>query len=113
MTSDWKEGDPIYFRGTWEGKEYEDKGTILKVIPEKLFKYNYWSNFSDTEDIPENYANITYELEKTDNGTILTVSQDGFESKEKMEHSDQSWSSVMENMKKLVEKEKNEKKVEN
>ena len=34
-SSDWKEGSPITFKGEWEGKKYEDKGTILDIEPNK------------------------------------------------------------------------------
>ena len=30
--TDWKEGSPIIFTGTWEGTQYKDKGTILKFV---------------------------------------------------------------------------------
>src|SRR5437773_1994539 len=58
---DWKVGSPLTFKGEWQGKQYEDKGTILDLIPQKLFKYSYWSSMSGREDTPENYADITYE----------------------------------------------------
>ena len=54
-SSDWKVGSPITFRGVWEGKPYEDKGTILEMMKEKILKYNYWSNFSGDRDEPSNY----------------------------------------------------------
>lgn len=44
--SDWKVGSSIKFTGVWEGKPYEDKGTILQIEKEKILKYNFWSNFS-------------------------------------------------------------------
>ena len=31
--TDWEEGSSLVFRGEWEGKAYEDKGTILEAIP--------------------------------------------------------------------------------
>ena len=52
--SEWKKGSPIYFRGEWEGKKYEDKGTILETEPNQLFKYTYWSSMSGIEDKLEN-----------------------------------------------------------
>src|SRR4051794_18542976 len=60
--SEWQEGSPIVFRGEWEGKSYEDKGTVLIAVPHKLFRYDFWSSMSGIEDIPENYQVITYEL---------------------------------------------------
>lgn len=35
--SDWKEGSSILFTGVWEGKAYEDRGTILKLERKKYF----------------------------------------------------------------------------
>lgn len=101
--TDWKKGSPIFFRGTWEGKAYEDKGTILDVEPMKKIRYNYWSSFSGMEDIPENYANVTYALNPAADGTVLTVTQDGIVSKESLEHSEANWGMILEGLKKLVE----------
>ena len=33
--SDWKVGSPITYKGEWQGKQYEDKGTIVELEPEK------------------------------------------------------------------------------
>ncbi len=35
--SDWKKGSPITYEGELEGKKYQDKGTIIDIIPEKLY----------------------------------------------------------------------------
>jgi uncharacterized protein YndB with AHSA1/START domain len=102
--TDWKKGSPIYFRGVWEGKKYEDKGTILDIHPGKFVKYNYWSSMSGKPDIPENYATITYEVTPKGNATVLTIIQDGIKTEESKAHSEQNWIAVMDGMKKMVEK---------
>jgi uncharacterized protein YndB with AHSA1/START domain len=101
--TDWKKGSPIIFRGSWEGKPYEDKGVILDIESQKFVRYTYWSSFSGSEDIPENYANISYELIPSGPATILTITQDGIKSKESLEHSASNWGMVLEGLKKLVE----------
>jgi uncharacterized protein YndB with AHSA1/START domain len=101
--SDWKEGSPLIFRGEWQGKSYEDKGTILKIESHKLLRYKYWSSMSGTKDVPENYANITYELAKENGTTALTITQDNIPSEESKEHSQQNWKMVLDGLKKLVE----------
>jgi uncharacterized protein YndB with AHSA1/START domain len=63
VTSDWKVGGSITYRGIWQGKSYEDKGKILTLVPEKIFQSTYWSSIRGLEDRPENYAIVTYELE--------------------------------------------------
>ena len=35
--SDFKEGSPITYTGTWNGMQYQDKGNVLKVVPGTLF----------------------------------------------------------------------------
>lgn len=101
--SDWKVGSPLHFKGIWEEKEYLDKGIILEIIPEKLFRYSYLSSFSGLEDKIENYANITYSLTAEPTSTKLVVTQDNIESKEKLEHSEKGWEFVLSGLKKILE----------
>ncbi len=102
--SDWKVGSPLIFKGEWEGKKYEDKGTILDIVPNKLFKYTYWSSMSGIEDKPENYVDITYELTKKNNHTILEVTQENIPDEKTKDHSEQNWRKVLGDLKKLLEK---------
>jgi uncharacterized protein YndB with AHSA1/START domain len=104
VTSDWKAGSPIRFTGMWEGKEYEDKGTILKFEKGKVFQYSYWSSFSSTPDIPENYAVLTFELTSHGDKTELLLTQDNIASEAELEHSGKNWEGVLQMMKGLVEK---------
>lgn len=103
LVTDWKKGSPIYFRGEWDGKPYEDKGTILDIEPERFVTYNYWSSMSGTPDIPENYATIKYELTRKETKTELSIVQDGIASEEQQKHSEENWRLVMGGMKKLTE----------
>src|SRR5512137_2683690 len=61
VATDWKVGSPITYRGTWEGKSYEDKGKILQIEPGRLLVSTYWSSLSSVPDIPENYKTVRYE----------------------------------------------------
>src|SRR5437899_6673899 len=76
MSTEWKVGSPIYWRGEWKGKSYEDKGTVLAVEPQRLIRYTHWSPLGGTEDKPENYHTVTYELAGDDGTTTLTLKQD-------------------------------------
>ena len=77
VETDWKEGSPITYYGSWQGKEYRDKGTILEVQKERKLKHTHWSSLSGTPDEVENYFTVTYELEPKWDETILTVTQSG------------------------------------
>jgi len=103
-TSDFKKGSPIYYRGVWEGKPYEDKGTVLEVEKEKILKHDYWSSFSGTEDKPENYATVTYILSGSDGKVTLTVTQSNLKSEEQRDHSEKNWETVLNGLKNLIEK---------
>ena len=101
--STWEVGEPIMFRGIWEGKSYEDKGIILKNEAEKEFQYTYWSSMSGTNDDSENYATITYKVESKGKETVLTVIQTGFATEEQKEHSRENWTMVLGNIKSILE----------
>jgi hypothetical protein len=64
----------------------------------------YWSAFSGLPDSPENYHTVTYALDERDGATTLTITQDNIDTKESADHSETNWKSVLETMKKLLEK---------
>jgi uncharacterized protein YndB with AHSA1/START domain len=41
VVSNWKEGSPILWKGEWQGKKYEDKGTILEQAPTHDFVQSF------------------------------------------------------------------------
>ena len=102
--SDWKQGSPLYFRGEWEGKKYEDKGTILETKKDKIFKYTYWSSMSGIEDKPENYVTVTYELSEVLGKTKVTITQENIPSDEMRKHSEENWNKVLADLKNLLER---------
>ncbi len=101
--TDWQVGHPITWRGEWQGKTYEDKGTVLQVVPERLIETTYWSSMAGLPDTPENYKKVTYELQPVEGGTLLTLTQDNNTSIEDKTHSEQNWKMVLDGLKKLVE----------
>lgn len=102
--SDWKVGSPIIFQGEWQGQAYKDKGTILQFGENEIFQYDYWSAFSGTEDLPENYSVITLQLKEEGAVTILSLSHQNYATEENRDHSDKSWEMVLNSIKELVEK---------
>jgi uncharacterized protein YndB with AHSA1/START domain len=102
LKAEWRIGGRITFSGEWEGHTYEDGGVILELDPPKLLKYTYWSSMMGLPDIPENYYNVTYELDENTGVTTLLVTQDGVKNQESMEHSEQNWQSVFDGLKKIL-----------
>jgi len=68
-----------------------------------MLKYDYWSGFSGLEDSPENYSVVTYILEQTVDGTILSLKQKGFAGEEALAHAEGGWTMVLKNLKDLLE----------
>ena len=104
MSTDWKEGSPIYWRGEWKGKPYEDKGKVLEVKPQRLLKYTHSSPLGGSEDKPENYHTVVYELAGDDGQTTLTLRQDNNPSQEEAEKmAKNNWAPVLEGLKEIAE----------
>jgi uncharacterized protein YndB with AHSA1/START domain len=104
VTTDWKIGSPIIYRGEWQGRPYEDKGRILEFEPGKRIVSTYYSSMSGLPDIPENYQTVRYELSGDGDQTDLTITQDNNPSRKDAEHSEQNWKMVLDGMKKLLER---------
>lgn len=102
--SDWREGSSLLFTGEWEGKQYVDKGTILKFDKHRLFQYTYWSSFSPLPDAPENYSVLTFTLTSNGTNTDLLLEQKGFVDEKALEHSNGNWGSVLKMMKEIAER---------
>jgi uncharacterized protein YndB with AHSA1/START domain len=102
--SDWKVGNPVRFRGEWQGARYEDKGTVQRSEPGRVLAYTYWSSFSGLSDRPENYATVTFELSRESGGTRLAVAQENVADEQAREHSQKNWGIVLDAMKKLLER---------
>ena len=105
LHTNWEQGGPISFKGTYEGKTYEDKGRVLDFIPEKLLRHTYWSSMSGIPDEEENYAIITYQLKKDGDDTDLTVRQENIPDEKTKTHAAQNWSKVLTALKDLLETE--------
>ncbi len=103
VDTDWRPGSPIFFRGSWEGKTYEDKGVILETVIEKRLSYTYWSSMSGVPDAPENYKTVTFELSQEGAQTLLKLNQSNSDEKSQA-HSTENWQMVLDGLKKVAER---------
>lgn len=103
VTTDWKVGSPITYKGIWEGKAYEDKGKVLQIEPNKLLVSTFWSSMSGAADLPENYKTVRYDLSEEGGKTTLTITQDNNDTQDEANNSEQNWKAVLAEMKKLIE----------
>jgi uncharacterized protein YndB with AHSA1/START domain len=103
VVTDWKQGSPIVWKGEYEGKEYEDKGEVVEIEPERRLKVTHFSPLSGEEDRPENYHTLLYELEERGGRTHVSLSQDNNPSEEAAEHSRANWQKMLAGLKQVVE----------
>ncbi len=103
LVTTWEPNTPIFFRGEWDGKTYEDKGTVVSFDAPRSLSYTYWSSMSGTSDSSENYQTLRYELAEKEGFTEVTIFQEGVETQEKADHSSENWNMVLEELKKYVE----------
>ena len=102
--TDWTPGSPIVHRGEWQGTPYEDKGEIVRIDPPKLLVHTHWSDVSGTPDSPEHYQEVSWALDRRNGGTQLTVTERNLPSEEAKAVSEQSWGTVLDNLKGLLER---------
>lgn len=106
LVTDWTEGGPIAWRGEWEGKPYEDKGTILAFDPPRRLVHTHFSPLSGAPDRPENYHTLTWTVAAGEGSgsTTLTLAQDNNPDSAAVEHAQGMWNSLVADVKKIAER---------
>lgn len=104
VVSSWKKGTSIVWKGEWKGKAYEDKGVILQFEPERRLQYSHFSPLTGLPDRPENYHTVTIELSDESRRTRVSLTQDNNANAEAREHSEENWGTMLEGLKKFVER---------
>lgn len=103
MITDWRVGSAIVWKGVWEGKPYEDKGTVLKHEEDRLLQYSYYSPMMGRPDAPENYCTVTIELSGDGGRTTVTLVQDNNATEEARAHSEEGWKMMLQGLKREAE----------
>lgn len=110
--SDWKPGSQLLWEGQYEGKDMVFvKGYIKEIDAPTLLVYTVFDPNSTMEDVPENYLNVSYRLQEDGDHTILTVTQDGFETAARGEerylevsNKGEGWNPILKSIADLLEK---------
>jgi uncharacterized protein YndB with AHSA1/START domain len=103
VETDWHVGSPIVYRGEWDGKPYEDKGTILEAVPGDRLVTSYYSPLSGKPDEPASYQTVSYLLTDDGDGTSVTITQDGCADAAEAERMSDNWSMTLQTLKTVVE----------
>jgi uncharacterized protein YndB with AHSA1/START domain len=108
VSTDWKVGSPITFKGSWKGKPYEDKGIIETSDRERRLAFTHWSPLSGMTDSPENYHIVSFDLRPAKGGTEVVLTQTNRNDAEPLTPEnrrdyEKNWTMVLEGLKKAVE----------
>jgi uncharacterized protein YndB with AHSA1/START domain len=103
VESDFKVGSSIVWKGMWEGKPFEDRGTIKRVEKNSLLQYSHWSTSSDTAEDESKHNLLTFRL-TGENGRVRVVLQhDNIATQAMKEHSERMWTQLLQTMKEMAE----------
>jgi len=104
MATSWTVGEPITWAGEWQGKSYLDKGTVLEVDPIQHLRYTHWSPMGGSEDRPENYHTVSFDLAADGDGTRLSLTQDNNPSQAEAEAmAENNWGPMLDGLKATAE----------
>jgi uncharacterized protein YndB with AHSA1/START domain len=103
VESDFIPGHPIVWKGTWEGKPFEDRGTILQVKAPSLLQYSHWAP-SSGPDVPENRNLLTWRLSAEGESVRVTFQHENIATQAMKEHSEPMWNQLLVRMKELLER---------
>jgi uncharacterized protein YndB with AHSA1/START domain len=101
--TDWRVGGSLVHRGEYQGKPYEDKGTILEFDRPHVLAHSHWSPTSGQSDLPENYQAVRWTLDDRGGETELSVTETNLPSEEARAVSERGWEGALTALKRLIE----------
>ncbi len=99
VTTDWKAGSAITWKGEWKGKAFEDTGRVLTATEPDLLKCSHSSKTA--EGAAEEHV-ITIELKEVGGATPLNLTQDNHATQEASDHAAENWTMMLDGLKKML-----------
>jgi uncharacterized protein YndB with AHSA1/START domain len=106
VETDWEPDSAILWKGEYEGRPYEDKGTVLEIDAPRRLSVSHFSPLSGQDDTPENYHTLVYDLEplgEHGNLTRVRLTQDNNATQEEAEQAETNWLRMLVSLKDVVE----------
>ncbi|MEO1518218.1 MAG: SRPBCC domain-containing protein [Bacteroidota bacterium] len=101
LQSDWQVGSPVHWKGKLEdgSEKIFVQGEVIEYeAPQKVTTTTFDPD-SGLADVPEHHLQLTYELQKTEGGTLLTIRQGDYSvfegGAERFEESKTGWLAVV------------------
>ena len=104
VETDWQVGSPIVWRGSYDGRTYEDKGTVLAYDEPHRLSVTHYSPLSGQDDAPENYHTLVYTLTRTGDATRVELTQDGCDSEEQAQQFSANWQAFLDGLRQVVDR---------
>ncbi len=101
--TDWIVGHPFIIRGRLHGIKFENTGTVLAFIKEKVLRYSHLSSISRLPDTPESYSVFEFVLTPIDHQTSLTITVSNFPTETIYKHLVFYWNVTPEILKRMIE----------
>jgi uncharacterized protein YndB with AHSA1/START domain len=103
VESTWQPGSDISFTGTFQGRPYQDRGTVLACEPERVLRYNHWSVLSRLADSEETRTVVTLTLTPNGDEADLEVSHDNLATDAAFGHARFFWRNALTDLKTVAE----------
>jgi uncharacterized protein YndB with AHSA1/START domain len=104
--TDWRVGSRLNWRGAADGKDYVT-GLVEHYQPPRMLRFSTFDPHSTIPDIQENYVPVTYDLIRSENNTILIVTQGDFatvaDGEKRFKETGAGWDMVLARVKELAE----------
>lgn len=106
VVSDWREGSSIVWKSEFQNKNFEIRGTILRLESQRLLEYDHSRPIFRTPRAThssDDYHRVTIELSDEGAQTQLSLTERGNTTERELAHSEGGWRMALGNMKALLE----------
>lgn len=105
VTSDWREGSALRWKGEYQGRDIDAEGEVLEVIPGRMVKYTGFDRLTEGDISRQGDVYVTHEIIPQGSKTKLLTTLEHFEGDEsRAELAAQQWDfEIMPRLQTLVE----------
>ena len=105
VSCDWKKGSSLHWKGNYKGKDINEEGKILDIVPGKMIKYSGFDRLVEGDLSRKGDIHITQEIIPERGKTKLLTTIDHFEGDEtRAEYAAEQWDfEIMPRLQTLVE----------
>jgi uncharacterized protein YndB with AHSA1/START domain len=103
IVTNWKPGSSVIIKGAFHWVYFEDKGTVLKFVPEQTLQYTHLSSLSKLADKKQNYVVYEYNLKLISEQTLLTINLHNFPTEAIYQHLNFYWNTTITILKDFIE----------